>query len=84
MKKQYEYFERIRIKYVIAVMHDNYKVSDALLEDMQRFREDITQVDIWDGMHLHDEIMTAIDFGGRMWKMRRKYKRINKKREGIE
>lgn len=84
MKKQYEYFERIRIKYVITVMHDNYKTSDQLLQAMQSFRENITQVDILDGTRLHDEIMTAIDFGGRMWKMRRKYKRLNKKREGVE
>ena len=84
MKKQYEHFERIRIKYVIAVMHCNYKTSDALLHDMQSYRSDIAQVDILDGMRLHDEIMSVIDFGGRMWKMRRKYKRLNKKRGGVE
>lgn len=72
MKKQYEFFERMRIKYVIAVMHDNYKKSDAYLQDMQTLREGVTEFNIEDGFRLHDEIMTAIDFGTRMWKMRRK------------
>lgn len=79
MKKQHEQFERIRIKYVITVMHENYKTSDALLHDMQSYRSDILE-----GMRLHDEIMSAIDFGRRMWEMRRKYKRLNKKRGGVE
>lgn len=72
MKKQYEFFERMRIKYVIAVMHDNYKKSDAYLQAMQTFREGVTEFNIEHGFRLHDEIMTAIDFGTRMWKMRRK------------
>lgn len=84
MKKQYEYFERIRIKYVIAVMHDNYEVSDKLLEAMQSFRAERSWIDYKEGFRLHDEIMSAIDFGGRMWKIRRKYKRLNKKREGVQ
>lgn len=79
MKKQYEYFERIRIKYVIAVMHDNYKTSDKLLEAMQSFRAEITLIDFNEGFRLHDKIMSAIDFGRRMWEMRRKYSRLNKK-----
>ena len=84
MKKQYEYFERIRIKYVIAVMHDNYKTSDKLLEAMQSFRAEISWTDFKEGFRLHDEIMSAIDFGRRMWEMRRKYNRLNKKREGVQ
>lgn len=84
MKKQYEYFERIRIKYVIAVMHDNYKTSDKWLEAMQSFRAEISWIDYKEGFRLHDEIMSAIDFGRRMWEMRRKYNRLNKKREGVQ
>lgn len=76
MKKQCEFFERMRIKYVIAVMHDNYKKSDAYLQAMQTFREGVTEFNIEDGFRLHDEIMTAIDFGTRMWKMRRKKEKL--------
>ena len=72
MKNQYEFFERMRIKYVIYVMRDNYKKSDAYLQAMQTFRDGVTEFNIEDGFRLHDEIMTAIDFGTRMWKMRRK------------
>lgn len=72
MKKQYEFFGRMRIKYVIALMHDNYKKADAYLQAMQTFREGVTEFNIEDGFRLHNEIMSAIDFGMRMWKMRRK------------
>ena len=72
MKNQYEFFERMRIKYVIYVMRDNYKKSDAYLQAMQTFRDGVTEFNIEDGFRLHDEIMTAIDFGTRMRKMRRK------------
>lgn len=84
MKKQHDLFESIRIKYVVAVMHDNYKKSDAYLQAMQSLRVAVTEFDIKEGFRMHDEIMSAIDFGSRMWKMRRKYKHSIKKLEGVE
>lgn len=81
MKKNFEYFERKRIKYVIASMNDDYKSADLCLEAMQSFRVAVYQFDIYEGLRLHDEIMSAIDFAGRMWDMRRKRNRMGQSPE---
>ena len=67
-------FERIRINYVISSMKDDYKSADLCLEAMQSFRDAVYLFDIYEGLRLHDEIMSAIDFADRMWYMRRKKK----------
>nr|DAO57178.1 MAG TPA: hypothetical protein [Bacteriophage sp.] len=74
MKKNFEYFERKRIKYVIASMKDDHKSADLCLEAMMSFKVAVYQFDIYEGIRLHHEIMSAIDFAGRMWNMRRKKK----------
>lgn len=69
------YFEKERINYVVLSMKDDYKAADICMARMQGFKNAIYQFDIYEGFRLHDEIMSAIDFADRMWKMRRKKER---------
>lgn len=74
MKKSY--FEKERINYVVASMREDYKHADVYMARMQGFKNGIYQFDIFEGFRIHDEIMSAIDFADRMWKMRRKRNRM--------
>lgn len=73
MKKTY--FEKERINYVVSSMRGDYKQADICMARMQGFKNGIYQFDIYEGFRLHDEIMSAIDFADRMWKMRHKKER---------
>lgn len=72
MKKYY--FEKERINYVLSSMRDDYKKADICMARMQGFKNGIYQFDIYEGFRIHEEIMSAIDFADRMWKLRRKRK----------
>jgi len=72
MKKQHNYFEKERINYVLASMRDDYEQAKIYMARMQGFKNGIYQFDIYEGFRIHDEIMSAIDFADRMWKLRRK------------
>lgn len=71
------YFEKERINYVTAVMRGDDAEADKCLARMQGFKRAVYEFDIHEGFILHGEIMTAIDFGHRMWRMRRKKERQN-------
>lgn len=73
------YFEKDRINYVLASMRDDYEQAKIYMGRMQGFKNGIYQFDIFEGFRIHGEIMSAIDFADRMWKMRRKKDRISHK-----
>jgi hypothetical protein len=75
MKKTY--FEKERVNYVIASMNEDYEQAKIYMSRMQGFKNGIYQFDIVEGFRIHDQIMSAIDFADRMWKMRRKKERQN-------
>lgn len=70
--RKYYYFEKERINYVLASMRDDYEHAKIYMGCMQGFKNGIYQFDIYEGLRIHDEIMSAIDFADRMWKLRRK------------
>lgn len=72
MKKNYYYFEKERINYVLSSMRDDNEQAKIYMARMQGFKNGIYQYDIFQGFRIHDEIMSAIDFADRMWKLRRK------------
>ena len=73
MKKTY--FEKERVNYVISSMNEDYEQAKIYMARMQGFKNGVYQFDIDEGFRIHNQIMSAIDFADRMWKMKRKKER---------
>lgn len=73
MKKYYEYFEKERILYVVAVIKGDKVESSLHMGRMQGYKDalSIMGVDFDKICDLHDRIMTAIDFAYRMKRYRK-------------
>lgn len=77
MKKYYEFFEKERVLYVVAVVKCDKDEASLHLGRMQGYKDALsnTGVDFTVICDLHDRIMTAIDFA---YRMERRYRKARK------
>lgn len=76
MKKYYEYFEKERMLYVVAVIKGDEVESSLHLGRMQGYKDALFEmgIDFTKICYLQDRIMTTIDFA---YRMKRRYIKIN-------
>ena len=73
MKKYYEFFEKERISYIVAVVKNDKYEASLHMGRMQGYKEAlcIMGVDFAEICDLHDRMMSAIDFAYRMKRYRK-------------
>lgn len=73
MKKYYEFFEKERVLYVVAVVKCDKDEASMHMGRMQGYKEALCDMgaDLTKIFDLHDRIMSAIDFAYRIKKYRK-------------
>lgn len=76
MKKQYTYFEKERMLYVVATVKGDDTEAKLHMGRMQGYKDALADmgVDFTKICDLHDRIMNAIDFA---YRMKRRYRKNN-------
>ena len=70
-----EYFETVRMGYVVACLHNVRDEANRCFAFMQGYRWAVSEYDFWGACKLHDRIISAIDFYERLRTMRDKKER---------